>query len=106
MADGDVGDLGAARRMDEGPARADVVAGQGDLKIVASERVEARSLAAIGQVQRSVNRQVVVIEAPLPARVAEEQRHVADRRPGIGERPANAAPAERALQPCSFEREG
>ena len=66
MLDGDVGDLGPARRMVERPVGAHHVAGEREVHIVAAQRIEARRRRPVGDGQRAVDGQVALIDAPAP----------------------------------------
>ena len=102
--DADVGDQRPRRGMVQRARRPDVIAGDGEVHIVALQRIEARVGIAVRNHRRAVDDEILVPVEPLADAVAEQQRHLADRRAGAGEIAAEIA-AEDAVQPRRVEQD-
>ena len=93
--DGDVGDLGPARRMAQRAGRADHAVGQREMNVVAPQRIEFRR---VGRGRTAVSPPSTVTSPlrtrHLPAMLAELERDLADDRVAAGERAVGAAAGE------------
>ncbi len=96
--DGHVGDERARRRVTERSGGTNVVVRDGQLQVVAAQRVEARVGVAVADERASVDRDVAAADSPAARDVAQQQRDIADRRPGVAELSAGPSAGEAAGQ--------
>src|SRR3954447_7615498 len=90
-------DVGEERAfMLESARRADVIAGQREMHVVALQWVEARVRVSVGHGERAVDAEVAMMDVPTAGRMAEEQRHMADGRTRAVKLAADPAAGERA----------
>ena len=95
-----------ARRMLERAGRADPVAGQREVQVVAPQRIEARIGVAVGQQQLGVGAEVAVMDQPRARRLAHQQRDVADRRARAAKSPLMPLPTKLPVRRRGIEYDG